>query len=105
MTQHCIVRKDDGQVLVRAPADKVQALEGNWYIHADFVDRTIFEISDRHYHCPRKGVCQWVDMKTDRSYINNVSWIYEETTPDFGHIAGWYGFYNDHARYCHEECE
>lgn len=105
MTHHCIVRKTDDKVLVRAPADKVQPLEGNWYIHPDYIDKTLFEISERVYHCPKKGICQWVDMKTERSYVNDVSWVYDQTQPDFDRIAGWYGFYGDHTRYYHKECD
>lgn len=104
-TEHCIIRKKDGAVIARAPADKVYNIENNWYIHPDYVDHDWFVTSDRIYDCPIKGSCLWVDIKAGKTFSNNASWIYTKTLPDYDHINGWYGFYNEHKHYTHKESE
>jgi len=101
----CVLRKSDRAVLLRARPEQVQRLEGNWYFHPDTIDPARFEVSSRTYTCPKKGVCNWVDLKTDKSYINDVAWVYPSALPGFEHIAGWYGFYPEHNHYCVSECD
>jgi len=107
VTSHaCIVRKSDNKVLARAATvDQAIQLEGNWYFHTDAVDHSLFELSDRTYTCPDKGTCFWIDLKTNRGYINDVAWVYPETEPEYRKIAGWYGFYADHRIYAFSECD
>ena len=85
--------------LVQAEADQVQELEGNYYIHPDCIDQEQFITSDRLYHCPAKGVSNWVDVKTERGYLNDISWVYADPLPDYTRIRGWYGFYPTHRKY------
>jgi len=103
-TEHCIISKQGNQVLVRGAENQVQHVEGNWYFHPDCIDKDKFIVSERTYHCPHKGVCNWVDLKIDNAYLNNVSWVYPRTREKYHHIAGWYGFYDNHNKYQHTEC-
>lgn len=103
MSEHTIIRKSDGVVLASAPENRVRHIEGNWYFHPDHVNKQQLETSDRVYDCPKKGSCLWVDMKNNRHYINDCSWIYTTTLPDYDVINGWYGFYNEHKHYLHQE--
>lgn len=105
MTIHRIIRNSDGTVLASAPASQVRQLEGNWYFHPDGVNEEYFETSDRIYECPKKGYCLWVDMKVGNHYINDCSWIYTRTYPDYDFINGWYGFYSEHKNYTHQEAQ
>lgn len=104
-THVCILRLSDDSVLLRAAADQVQVIGGNYYFHPDALDHEMFEISDRIYTCPQKGVCNWVDLNTDKGYINNVSWVYTRAKSDYKHIAGWFGFYPEHKYYYYSECD
>lgn len=100
----CIVRKSDGRVLVRARRDEVLPLEDNFYFPAAAIDRARFEVSDRPYDCPYKGICYWVDYKSDSGFINDVAWVYPDPKPGYRKIAGHFGFYPEH-RYCrYSEC-
>lgn len=102
----CIVRRKTGEVLMCAERpDQVLALEGNWYFHPDVVDPDQVEITDRPYNCPRKGICYWVDLKTDSGFVTNAAWVYPQPKKDYKHIAGWYGFYGDHQYYEVKECD
>ncbi|MBE9515918.1 MAG: DUF427 domain-containing protein [Proteobacteria bacterium] len=105
MNGHCIIRNKDGVVLANAPADKTCQIEGYWYFHPDYVDQSWFETSDRIYDCPVKGSCLWVDLKIGKGFSNNAGWIYTQTLPAYDHINGWYGFYDKHKHYTHQECD
>jgi uncharacterized protein (DUF427 family) len=95
----CIRLTGDETALVQAEPDQVQELEGNYYIHPDCIDADRFETSDRIYNCPVKGTSYWVDVRTDRGYLNDICWIYPDPLPDYSRIAGWYGFYPTHRKY------
>jgi uncharacterized protein (DUF427 family) len=102
----CVQRKSDGSVLVRAEnPEQVIRLEGNYYFHPDVVDTSIIEITDRTYHCHYKGVCNWIDLATDKGFVTDIAWIYPETKQDYEYIRGWYGFYADHRYYETRECD
>lgn len=104
-SQACIVRKADGQVLVRAQEPGlIQALENNRYFNPDCIDTSRFQVSDRTYVCPYKGTCYWVDLKTEDGFINDVAWVYPDPQPGFHKIAGWFGFYPDHWYYHYTGC-
>ncbi len=93
-------------MIVRAENDgQVIRLEGNYYFHPDVVDTSALEITSRLYDCPKKGICNWIDMRTDKGIVTDAAWIYPETKKDFQHIAGWYGFYPDHRYYETKECK
>ena len=104
-THACILRKSDNAVLVRADAGQVLQLGESVYFHPECIDHTRFEVSDRIYTCPEKGTCFWVDLKTDKGFLNDVAWVYPETKQGFEHIAGWYGFYAHHRYYYYAECD
>ncbi len=104
-TRHCIINESDKTVIARASDDQVISLEGNWYFHPDTIDKNCFDISDRLYNCPKKGICQWVDMKVGRHYWNDIGWVYPKPLKAFKNIAGWYGFYDIHKYYHHELCD
>jgi len=102
----CIFTKSDNTVLVRAESDdQVIKLDGNFYFHPDLVDTSILEITGRTYHCPIKGVCNWIDLVTEKGYVTDASWIYRDTKQGFENINGWYGFYADHRYYEIRECD
>jgi uncharacterized protein (DUF427 family) len=102
----CVVRKKDGAVIVRAEKDEqVIRLEGNFYLHPEVVDSSILAVTSRLYDCPKKGVCHWIDLKTDKGFVTDVAWVYPETKEGFEHIAGWIGFYPDHRYYKTGVCE
>lgn len=101
----CVKRRRDGKVLVEAKAGHFQKLEDKWYIHRDCVDRALFETSDRVYSCPDKGMCYWIDLAGEVTYINDVAWVYPEPRSGYENIAGWYGFYPHHKYYDVEECD
>ncbi len=89
----------DNSILLQAENDQLQMLEGNFYVHPDLIDLEKFEISDRIYHCPLKGKSQWVDLKTEQGWINDICWVYPQTKEAYRHIAGWFGFYPSHKHY------
>ena len=99
MTGITIHMKSDNSVLLKADGDHLQHTENNYYVHPDLVDMSQFEISDRIYNCPVKGVCLWVDLKTERGWINDICWVYPEPKKAYQHIAGWFGFYPSHKQY------
>lgn len=101
----CIINKSDSSILARAPADQIIRLEGNYYFPSDGVNTGNLEISDRVYTCPQKGTCQWIDMKTDKGYINDVAWVYQQPKSQYQNIARHYGFYADHRHYQYQECD
>jgi len=99
MTTLRIVMKHGGELLAEAGDGQVLRLEGNYYIHPDCITTDNFHTSDRIYHCPAKGISYWVDLKTPRGYLNDISWIYPTPQPEYKQIAGWYGFYPTHSKY------
>lgn len=102
----CIYKKTDGTLILRVedPAHIIR-LEGNYYFHPEEVDASLLEMTDRTYHCIKKGVCNWIDLKTEKGFVADASWIYPDPKPAFENIKGWYGFYTDHRYYKIEECE
>lgn len=105
-SSHCIVRRSDGKVLVHAKRpDQIQHIKDAWYFHPDCVDPEIFEVSDRIYSCPDRGDSYWVDLKIRHAYINDAAWVFPHPKPGYEHIAGWYGFYTDHAAYRCVPCD
>lgn len=94
-----IINKKDGTIIARAPVEDIVHLEGNYYFNSEVAEPEYMEISDRTYNCPRKGICNWIDMKTDTGYLNDIAWVYPETRPGFENIAGRIGFYGNHKYY------
>lgn len=102
----CIQRKADGLILAQTRrADDVIELEGNVYFNPACVNAAALEISDRTYVCPYKGTCFWVDTRVGTVWINDVAWVYPTAKPGYRKIAGWYGFYPEHAAYRKTSCE
>ena len=89
----------DNTILLQAAGDRLQKIENNFYIHPELIDLNRFEISDRIYNCPIKGLCLWVDLKTEAGWINDICWVYPEPKKAYQHIAGWFGFYPSHRKY------
>lgn len=104
MTRFCVFFRKDNAVLAEADIQDVIQIEGNYYFPPAYVHLDKLETSDRAYNCPKKGVCLWVDMKVNNSWINNVSWIYSETVKEYDKINGYYGFYGNHPAYEVREC-
>ena len=86
------------------PAQVIR-LEGNFYFHPEVVDTSLLDVTSRIYHCPNKGVCNWIDMKTDKGFVTDACWIYPDPKQAFENIKGWYGFYPDHRYYRTAECD
>lgn len=102
----CVVKKKDGSVIVRAEdAKQVIRLEGNYYFHPDLVDISMLDITSRLYDCPKKGICNWIDLKSDKGFVADAAWVYPQPLAGFERIAGWFGFYADHRYYETRECE
>ena len=102
----CVLRKSVRSVLVRADnPDQVIRLEGNFYFHPDLVDPSLLDITERTYNCPKKGVCNWIDLVTEKGFVTDGSWVYPETKQGYENIRGWYGFYADHRYYETRECD
>lgn len=99
MSDLVIRLKSNGAVIAQADREHIQHQDGNYYLHPDLVDSEEFEISNRVYNCPAKGVSYWVDLKTDRGWINDICWVYPEPKEKYQHIAGWFGFYPSHNKY------
>ncbi|MFV1992806.1 MAG: DUF427 domain-containing protein [Acidiferrobacterales bacterium] len=97
--------KKDRKILARAPVDEIIHLEGNHYFIPESDQNDFMEISDRTYNCPKKGVCNWIDMKSGNSYFNDIAWVYPATKPEFTNITGRYGFYENHKLYEYSESE
>jgi uncharacterized protein (DUF427 family) len=93
------IRSRDGELLVSAEASQWQRLEDNYYVDPACIDDSRFVVSQRVYLCPAKGKSFWVDLKTDRGWLNDICWVYPEPGPGYRHIAGWYGFYPEHEQY------
>lgn len=91
--------KVDNSILLQATGDQFQIIENNYYVHPELIDLNRFEISDRIYNCPVKGICFWVDLKTELGWINNICWVYPEPKKAYQHLAGWFGFYPSHRLY------
>lgn len=99
MSKITIRMKNDDHILLQAQGNQLQEVEKNYYIHPDLIDMSQFEVSDRIYNCPVKGICFWVDLKTDLGWINDICWVYPEPKKAYQGIAGWYGFYPSHKKY------
>jgi uncharacterized protein (DUF427 family) len=99
MSAITIRMKNDDSLLLQASDNKLQKIEGNYYIHPELIDLNQFEISDRIYNCPVKGICLWVDLKTELGWINDICWVYPEPKQAYQHIKGWFGFYPSHRQY------
>lgn len=91
--------KVDNSILLQATGGQFQIIENNYYVHPELIDLNQFEISDRIYNCPVKGICFWVDLKTELGWINNICWVYPEPKKAYQHLAGWFGFYPSHRLY------
>jgi len=106
MDWNCIRRRRDGVIIAHATdPGQVIGMDGNFYFHPDCVQRDLLETSDRRYHCARKGICNWVDMRIGDLYVHDVAWIYADPEPAYRRIAGWYGFYPEHKAYRADHCE
>jgi len=102
----CVIRKKDGEILVRADKpEQVTVIGDAYYFNPDIVFLEGLERTDRIYQCPDKGTCYWIDLVTEKGVIVDASWTYPEPNQDFKHIAGWYGFYSDHRYYETKKCE
>jgi uncharacterized protein (DUF427 family) len=99
MSKITIRINNDDHILLQAQGNQLQEVEKNYYIHPDLIDMSQFEVSDRIYNCPVKGICFWVDLKTDLGWINDICWVYPEPKKAYQRIAGWYGFYPSHKKY------
>ena len=99
MSKITIRMKNDERILLKAQGNQLQEEENNYYVHPDLIDMSKFKVSDRIYNCPVKGICFWVDLKTDLGWINDICWVYPEPKKAYQHIAGWYGFYPSHKKY------
>lgn len=99
MSKITIRINNDDHILLQAQGNQLQEVEKNYYIHPDLIDMSQFEVSDRIYNCPVKGICFWVDLKTDLGWINDICWVYPEPKKAYQGIAGWYGFYPSHKKY------
>ncbi|MDX2477550.1 MAG: DUF427 domain-containing protein [Gammaproteobacteria bacterium] len=99
MSKITIRMKNDDHILLQAQGKQLQEVENNYYIHPDLIDMSQFEVSDRIYNCPVKGICFWVDLKTDLGWVNDICWVYPEAKKAYQQIAGWYGFYPSHKKY------
>jgi len=95
--------KKDGTIIARAPVEDIVHLEGNHYFKPEVGKNDFLEISDRTYNCPKKGVCNWIDLKSAAGYLNDIAWVYPETKPKFENIAGRIGFYGNHKHYEYTE--
>lgn len=100
-----IISKKDGAIFAQAPVDDIIHIKESHYFRPEDSDLKIMEISERTYNCPRKGICNWIDVKSNAGYLNDIAWVYPETKPDFKHIAGRYGFYDKHKFYEYKESE
>jgi len=99
MSKITIRINNDDHILLQAQGNQLQEVEKNYYIHPDLIDMSQFEVSDRIYNCPVKGICFWIDLKTDLGWINDICWVYPEPKKAYQGIAGWYGFYPSHKKY------
>jgi uncharacterized protein (DUF427 family) len=102
----CVYRKSDGGLILRGeePSEIIR-LEGNYYFHPDVVDTSLMDITQRTYACQKKGICNWIDLKTNKGFVIDASWVYPDPKTGYENIRGWYGFYPDHRYYKTEECE
>lgn len=94
------VRRHNGRLIARArgPQDVIE-LEGNYYFHPDCVERDVLRVTERTYTCPYKGTCRWVDLVDGPVAVPDCAWVYPEPKPGHRRIAGWFGFYPQHAHY------
>ena len=99
MSAITIRMKHDNSILLQAADSQLQRIEDNFYVHPELIDLSQFEISDRIYNCPVKGVCMWVDLNTELGWMNDICWVYPEPKKPYKHIAGWFGFYPNHRQY------
>ena len=99
MSKITIRINNDDHILLQAQGNQLQEVEKNYYIHPDLIDMSQFDVSDRIYNCPVKGICFWIDLKTDLGWINDICWVYPEPKKAYQGIAGWYGFYPSHKKY------
>lgn len=102
----CVIRRADGQVLVRADnPEQVTTIGDAYYFLPDIIKLKGLEQSGRIYQCPLKGTCYWIDLITEKGAVIDASWTYLDPKKDYLHITGWYGFYANHRYYETKECE
>ena len=102
----CVTLNKSGMVIMRTGnPQQIMRLEGNWYFHPSLRDESILKVTDRLYHCPYKGVANWIDLEISNLYIPDIAWVYPHTLPDYEHIAGWTGFYPQTVHYKTGACE
>lgn len=102
MTNHQIIVRDaqSGDVLAQAILEQdVIELEGCYYFKREHVSMDRVKISARTYTCPYKGVCFWIDLKTDdTNTIENIGFSYTDTKADYNYINSRIGFYGRSMR-------
>lgn len=85
--QHVIATGDeaDGSVVI---------VEGNWYFSPDVVDQSDLIITERTYTCPYKGICHWIDLKTENGVSKNIGFVYTHPMPGYETIKDRIAFYS-----------
>lgn len=92
-------------ILASAPVNEIVHIEGNYYFNPEHCKTDAMEISGRKYNCPSKGVCNWIDLKTETGYINDIAWVYPDTKPGYEKIRGRYGFFGKFNLYDYLESD
>lgn len=97
-----IYEQRTGAVLADASGDQVAKVEGNWYVDASAVSKTL-QMSSHDYTCPYKGKCHYADFVDGATRAIDVAWVYDDPKPGWEHIKGKYGFYAGAAKSTRDE--
>jgi uncharacterized protein (DUF427 family) len=78
---------------VVAESDDTVVVEGNHYFPGEAIKTEYFIPSDKHTHCPWKGIASYYTLEVDGERNQNAAWYYQEPKPAAEKIAGRVAFW------------
>jgi uncharacterized protein (DUF427 family) len=80
-------------------------LQPVYYFPPEDVRTDLFEPTDKHTHCPKKGEASYYTIRTGAREVKNGAWYYPDPLPEAPPIKGLIAFYWDKVDHWFEEDE
>lgn len=64
-----------------------------YYVDPQFVDRSLFALTDQRTSCEWKGVADYVDVHVGSTVVHQGAWSYSNPIERFAPLAGLWAFY------------
>ena len=77
-----------------AESDKTIVIEGNHYFPPDAINRSYFQDSATHTHCPWKGEASYYDVVVADQVNKDAAWYYPNPKPAAAEIKNYIAFWH-----------